>query len=73
MKKNQRNEENNSFRDIINPKGVVALKRYRPLHARDPRDRYNGIFAPERGDLELDSQIVSSSEMTGECPLRRYC
>ncbi len=47
------------------------MKRYRPLHARDPRDRYNGIFAPERGDLELDSQIVSSSEMTGAVPAAR--
>lgn len=47
------------------------MKRYRPLHARDPRDRYNGIFDPERGDLELDSQIVSSSEMTGAVPAAR--
>lgn len=37
-----------------------------------PREkRYNGIFDPEREDLELDAEIVSANEMTGAVPAAR--
>lgn len=47
------------------------MKRYRPIHTQKPKERYNGVFDPEHGDLELDSQIVSSTEMTGAVPAAR--
>ena len=52
------------------------MKKYKPLHAvplhNDRKSkRYNGIFNPESGDLELDPEIVFTTEMTGAVPAAR--
>lgn len=47
------------------------MKKYKPIHTEKKSKRYNGIFNPERGDLELDSEIVSANEMTGAVPAAR--
>lgn len=52
------------------------MKKYQPLHASPLHNdrkskRYNGIFNPESGDLELDPEIVATTEMTGAVPAAR--
>lgn len=47
------------------------MKRYRPIHGRRLRENYNGIFDPDSGDVELDNELVSGTEMTGAVPAER--
>ena len=44
------------------------MKKRKPIFDNRRSKRYNGIFNPEVGDIELDSEIVSSTEMTGAVP-----
>ena len=44
---------------------------YRPLHPRRLHEKYQGIFDPESGDVELEGTLVSSTEMTGAVPAAR--
>ena len=44
------------------------MKKRKPIFNSNKSKRYNGIFDPEVGDIELDSEIVSSTEMTGAVP-----
>lgn len=55
---------------ILERSGFV-LKKYKPIHKEKKSKRYNGIFNPEHGDIELDSEIVSATEMTGAVPAAR--
>ena len=47
------------------------MKKRRPVFTHDKSKRYNGIFDPEAGSVTLDSDIVSSTEMTGAIPAPR--
>lgn len=47
------------------------MKKKKPVFRRLREKRYNGIFDPESGDLELDSVLVSANEMTGAVPAAR--
>lgn len=47
------------------------MKKYKPIFKNRKSKRYNGIFDPEHGDVELDPEIVSSTEMTGAVPAAR--
>ncbi len=44
------------------------MKKRKPIFNSNKSKRYNGIFDPEVGDIELDPEIVSSTEMTGAVP-----
>ncbi len=44
------------------------MKKRKPIFDNRRNKRYNGIFNPEVGDIELDPEIVSSTEMTGAVP-----
>ncbi len=44
------------------------MKKRKPIFDNRRSKRYNGIFNPEVGDIELDPEIVSSTEMTGAVP-----
>lgn len=44
------------------------MKKRKPIFNSNKSKRYNGIFNPEVGDIELDPEIVSSTEMTGAVP-----
>lgn len=47
------------------------MKKRKPMIHLPREKRYNGIFDPEREDLELDAEIVSANEMTGAVPAAR--
>ena len=47
------------------------MKKYKPIHTKKKSKRFNGIFDPEHGDIELDPELVSSTEMTGAVPAAR--
>ncbi len=47
------------------------MKKRKPIFNSNKSKRYNGIFDPEAGDIELDPEIVSSTEMTGAVPAAR--
>ena len=45
------------------------MKKIKKIEKHFPsKKRYDGIFDPERMDLELSGDIVSSTEMTGAVP-----
>lgn len=44
------------------------MKKRKPIFNGQKSKRYNGIFNPVPGDVELDPEIVSSTEMTGAIP-----
>ena len=47
----------------------MTLPHIHRLHGKP--QQYSGIFAPDSGDVELDGEIVSSTEMTGAVPAAR--
>ena len=48
------------------------MKKIKKVEKHFPsKKRYDGIFDPKREDLELSSDIVSSTEMTGAIPAER--
>ena len=48
------------------------MKKIKKVEKHFPsKKRYDGIFDPKREDLELSSNIVSATEMTGAIPAER--
>ena len=48
------------------------MKKIKKVEKHFPsKKRYDGIFDPKREDLELSTDIVSSTEMTGAIPAER--